>query len=173
MTMPWRRILTRGIAESVALARSGAVPQAGLRILMYHAVGSPAVGDSLGIYNISPKLFAQQAAALADIAIGFRKSRLSPSKVMSALAADCAGVLMDDNSADLLRAAAARAKAAANASIDEQLERALALSKIPRGTTGTGGINRDDVVVEVFTTDKKSSAVARNTSALRAAGRIS
>lgn len=65
MTMPWRRILTRGIAESVALARSGAVPQAGLRILMYHAVGSPAVGDSLGIYNISPKLFAQQAAALA------------------------------------------------------------------------------------------------------------
>ena len=115
----------------------------------------------------------QQAAALADIAIGFRKSRLSPSKVMSALAADCAGVLMDDNSADLLRAAAARAKAAANASIDEQLERALALSKIPRGTTGTGGINRDDVVVEVFTTDKKSSAVARNTSALRAAGRIS
>ena len=115
----------------------------------------------------------QQAAALADIAIGFRKSRLAPSKVMSAFAADCAGVLMDDNSADRLRAAAERAKTAANAVIDEQLERALALSKINRGTTGTGGINRDDVVVEVFTTDKKSSAVARNTSALRAAGRIS
>jgi len=115
----------------------------------------------------------QQAAALANIAIGFRKSRLAPSKVMSAFAADCAGVLMDDNSADRLKAAAARAKIAAIAVIEEQLQRALDLSKINRGTTGTGGINRDDVVVEVFTTDKKSSAVARNTNALRAAGRIS
>ena len=72
-----------------------------------------------------------------------------------------------------LKAAALRAKTAAIAVIEEQLQRALDLSKINRGTTGTGGINRDDVVVEVFTTDKKSSAVARNTSALRAAGRIS
>lgn len=115
----------------------------------------------------------QQAAALADIAIGFRNSRLAPSKVMSAFAADCAGVLMDDNSADRLKAAAARAKTAAIAVIEEQLQRALDLSKINRGTTGPGGIYWGDVVVEVFTTDKKSSAVARNTSALRAAGRIS
>jgi len=115
----------------------------------------------------------QQAAALADIAIGFRKSRLAPSKVMSTFAADCAGILMDDNNANRLKAAAERAKTSAIAAIEEQLQRAMDLSKIPRGTTGTGGINRDDVVVEVTAADKRSSAIARNTNALRAAGRIS
>ena len=59
----WRRILTRGIAETVALARAGRVATAGFRVLMYHAVGSSAVDDALGIYTISPELFAQQIAS--------------------------------------------------------------------------------------------------------------
>ena len=115
----------------------------------------------------------RQAAALADIAIGFRKSKMAPSKVMTTFAADCAAVLMDDTYTDRLKAAAARAKAAAAEVIEAQLQRALELSKINRGTTGPGGIHRDDVVVEVFTADKKSAAVERNTRALRSSGRIS
>jgi len=61
----WRRILTRGVAEAVSLARYRAAPRAGLRVLMYHAVGSPAAQDQLGIYSIAPELFARQIAALA------------------------------------------------------------------------------------------------------------
>lgn len=114
----------------------------------------------------------QQAAALADVALGFRKSKTAPSKVMTTFAADCAAVLMDDNNADRLKAAADRAKKSAAEVIEAQLQRALELSKIGRGTTGPGGIHRDDVVVEVFTADKKSAAVERNTRALRASGRI-
>ena len=114
----------------------------------------------------------QQAAALADIAMGFRKGKSQPSKVMTTFAADCAGVLMDDNDAHRLKAAAERAKKEAAEVIEAQLQRALDLAKIGRGTTGPGGIHRDDVVVEVFTTDKKSAAVERNTRALRASGRI-
>jgi len=114
----------------------------------------------------------QQAAALTDIAMGFRKGKSQPSKVMTTFAADCAGVLMDDNDAARLKAAADRAKKAAAEVIEAQLQRALELAKICRGTTGPGGINRDDVVVEVFTTDKKSAAIERNTRALRASGKI-
>jgi hypothetical protein len=114
----------------------------------------------------------QQAAALADIAMGFRKSKSQPSKVMTTFAADVAAVLMDDNDIARLKAAAERAKKAAAEVIEAQLQRALALAQIGRGTTGPGNINRDDVVVEVFTADKKSAAVERNTRALRATGRV-
>ena len=131
---------------------------------------------NLGATQAAPKApknaTKQQAAALADIAIGFRKAKSSPSKVMTTFAVECAAVLMDDNSADRLKAAAERAKKAAAEVIEAQLQRALDLSKIGRGATGPGGIHRDDVVVEVFTADKKSAAVGRNTRALQASGRI-
>ncbi len=64
----WRRKLTRGIAEAIALARTAAAPRAGLRVLMYHAVGTPAADDKLGIYSIDPALFGRQIAALAGYA---------------------------------------------------------------------------------------------------------
>lgn len=131
---------------------------------------------NLGATQAAPKApknaTKQQAAALADVALGFRKSKTAPSKVMTTFAADCAAVLMDDNDAARLKAAADRAKKSAAEVIEAQLQRALELSKIGRGTTGPGGIHRDDVVVEVFTADKKSAAVERNTRALRASGRI-
>ncbi len=63
--MRWRRVLTRGVSGTIALARCAAAPRAGFRVLMYHAVGSAAAGDALGIYSIAPDLFAQQIAALA------------------------------------------------------------------------------------------------------------
>lgn len=114
-----------------------------------------------------------QAQQLADVVLESRKSKTAPSKVMSTFAADCASILMDDNDPKRLEAAADRAKKEALLVIENQLQRAKRLSNIPRGTTGSGGIHRDDVVVEVFTADRKSAAVARNTRALRSAGKIS
>jgi len=64
--MRWRRIFTRGVSGTIGLARCAAAPGAGFRVLMYHAVGSAAADDALGIYSIAPDLFAQQIAALAD-----------------------------------------------------------------------------------------------------------
>lgn len=59
------RALTRGIAETVSLLQRGQAPRAGLRVLMYHSVGSRAIGDTRGIYGIAPGLFKQQMTALA------------------------------------------------------------------------------------------------------------
>lgn len=59
------RFVTRCIAEGAALLQAGRVPRAGLRVLMYHSVGSTATGDTLGIYGIAPDLFARHMAALA------------------------------------------------------------------------------------------------------------
>lgn len=58
------RIVALGIAEMAAALRRGDAPNAGLRILMYHSVGSVASGDALGIYGIAPELFASHMAAL-------------------------------------------------------------------------------------------------------------
>lgn len=130
---------------------------------------------NLGATQAAPKpknATKQQAAALADIAMGFRRGKSQPSKVMTTFAADCAGILMGDNDVARLKAAAERAKKAAEEVIEAQLQRALQLAAIGRGTTGPGNIHRDDVVVEVFTADRKSAAVERNTRALRASGRI-
>lgn len=55
----------RGISSAISLARSGRPPQPGLRILMYHAVGSMAEQDRLGIYSIPPELFRRQISVLA------------------------------------------------------------------------------------------------------------
>ncbi len=63
-----RNIAMRGIAELTALARTGRVPRAGLRVLMYHSVGSQARGDELGLYGIAPARFAGHMAALAGAA---------------------------------------------------------------------------------------------------------
>lgn len=66
MTRHWRRLLTRGISEVVSIARRAARPRTGLRILMYHALGTRVTNDALGIYNMPPDLFARQIAALCS-----------------------------------------------------------------------------------------------------------
>ena len=58
------RIIARGIAETAGVLRPGHTPRAGLRVLMYHSVGSVATGDALGIYGIAPARFEQHMAAL-------------------------------------------------------------------------------------------------------------
>ncbi len=71
-----RNIATRGIAELSALMHSGRPPRAGLRILMYHSIGSQAIGDKLGLYGIAPARFAEQMATLAA-ASGIKTIKLS------------------------------------------------------------------------------------------------
>ena len=73
-------------------------------------------------------------------------------------------------SEETIRAVGDLAKAAAIAAIDRQLERATALASIIRGTTGKGGIHRDDVVIELFAAQKKSQAIENNSAALKSAG---
>lgn len=62
--MDWRRLTTRAIAESVALAGTFRAPRAGLRVLMYHALGSQVMGDERGIFSVSPALFEAHMATL-------------------------------------------------------------------------------------------------------------
>lgn len=61
----WRRVLARGVSEISALARIAAPPAEGLRILIYHAVGTRIRDDRLGIYTISPGLFEKHMEALS------------------------------------------------------------------------------------------------------------
>ncbi len=39
--------------------------RSGLRVLMYHAIGSPALGDELGLFSLAPSLFESQVDHLA------------------------------------------------------------------------------------------------------------
>lgn len=63
--MNWRRAISRGVSEISAIARLAAPPAEGLRILLYHAVGTRIAEDRLGIYTISPHLFRLHMQALA------------------------------------------------------------------------------------------------------------
>ncbi len=99
----WRRILTRGVAEAFALTRARHAARPGLRVLMYHAVGSSAVDDALGIYTISPELFAQQIAALAG---HDRASIVSLEQGLAATAPQRVAVTFDDGYRDNLYRAA-------------------------------------------------------------------
>lgn len=64
--MTWRRGAARAISECTALVRNLAGARAGLRILLYHAVGTSLSTDSYGI-SISPDLFERHMVALAEI----------------------------------------------------------------------------------------------------------
>jgi hypothetical protein len=112
------------------------------------------------------------AAKLTTLVTEYRDDKATPSKAMSQLNAQVASLLNASVpvTEEALRAFGESAKAAAIAAIDRQMERAVALAGIARGTTGKGGIHRDDVVTELFAAQKKSQAVENNTAALKAAG---
>ena len=59
------RLVARAISEANALLSTGRAPRCGLRVLMYHSVGSTAIGDTRGIYGIAPERFAAQICTLA------------------------------------------------------------------------------------------------------------
>lgn len=112
------------------------------------------------------------AAQLTTLVTDFRNDKETPSKAMSKLNSQVASLLNCSVaiSEETIRAVGDLAKAAAIAAIDRQLERATALASIIRGTTGKGGIHRDDVVIELFAAQKKSQAIENNSAALKSAG---
>jgi peptidoglycan/xylan/chitin deacetylase (PgdA/CDA1 family) len=65
--MRWKALAASVVAETVALARRASAPRYGLRILMYHAVGSPVRDDRLGIFSISPHDFRAHVDLLASM----------------------------------------------------------------------------------------------------------
>jgi peptidoglycan/xylan/chitin deacetylase (PgdA/CDA1 family) len=65
-TMNLRRLLARTISETVAGLSWIRPPAHGLRVLMYHAIGTPALGDTLDLFSLSPERFRQQMVLLAD-----------------------------------------------------------------------------------------------------------
>lgn len=63
--MSLRRAVARGVSEVVACGRLGCQPPAGLRVLLYHAIGTPALEDAQGLFSISPDQFTRQMEFLA------------------------------------------------------------------------------------------------------------
>lgn len=64
--MNLRRLMARTISETVAGVSWLRRPADGLRVLMYHAIGTPALGDTLGLFSMSPERFRQHMALLAE-----------------------------------------------------------------------------------------------------------
>lgn len=68
--MNLRRLLARTISETVAGVFWLRPPADGLRVLMYHAIGTPALGDTQGLFSLSPERFRQHMVLLAEWAQG-------------------------------------------------------------------------------------------------------
>lgn len=83
-------------------------------------------------------------------------------------------LLMSGNGkANDIHLAVASTKAAVLSALDRLESRATNLVSTPRGTTGKGGIHRDDVVTELFAPQSRANAIAANTAALKKAGIVS
>ena len=63
--MNLRRLLARTISETVAGVSWIRPPADGLRVLMYHAIGTAALGDTLGLFSLSPERFRHHMVRLA------------------------------------------------------------------------------------------------------------
>lgn len=101
--MKLRRFIPRAISEAVSCVNARSGPRPGLRILMYHAIGTPALGDTLGIFSLSPTLFREQMDYLARYHAG-RVKDLHP-EIQIGQAADLA-ITFDDGYLDNLEIAA-------------------------------------------------------------------
>lgn len=64
--MNLRRLIARSISESIAATAWLRSPPAGLRILMYHAIGTPALGDRLGLFSLPAERFERHMTMLAQ-----------------------------------------------------------------------------------------------------------
>lgn len=65
--MSLRHAFSRAITEAWSLRRAIVQPPKGLRILMYHAVGTVVPGDHKCLYSISAPVFEQQIKAMASM----------------------------------------------------------------------------------------------------------
>jgi hypothetical protein len=131
-------------------------------------VATTTVDASIG--NASKK----QAKAITETVMGHRNDRSAASKAVTDLNKKLGEALLNGGmTKEQLHVMIESAKAAVLAGLDRIEERANALRSIPRGTTGEGGIHRDDAVAEVFAPGSKKGAIERNTAALKKSGHIS
>lgn len=68
--MSIRRAIARTVSEAVACSRCFFAPRPGLRVLLYHAIGSPALGDTLGLFSVSPDIFRKHIDHLSECHAG-------------------------------------------------------------------------------------------------------
>ncbi len=134
------------------------------------AVETTTVAAAVASANASKK----QAQAITDAVMGHRNDRSAASKAVSDLNRKLGEALINGGmTKDQLHAMIEAAKASVLAGLDRIEERANSLRSIPRGTTGEGGIHRDDAVAEIFAPGSKKGAIERNTAALKKSGKIS
>ena len=67
--MTWRRLAARAFSEINSAAHCLSKPRQGFRVLMYHAVGTPADRDRLGLYSMPPPLFASHMRSLSGFSV--------------------------------------------------------------------------------------------------------
>jgi len=72
--MRWQTLALHALAQVVSLARKPFPPRCGLRILMYHSVGSAVYGDRYALHSLSVERFRQHL----DMLSGMRISPLLP-----------------------------------------------------------------------------------------------
>lgn len=65
--MRWQGFLQQAISAGVAFARKPLLPRCGLRIIMYHSIGSLVYGDRYGLNSLSPERFRQHVDLLAGM----------------------------------------------------------------------------------------------------------
>ena len=68
--MNLRRLLARTISEAVARFSWLRLPANGFRVMMYHAIGTRALGDTLGLFSLPQERFRQHMTLLAGWAQG-------------------------------------------------------------------------------------------------------
>jgi ribosomal protein RSM22 (predicted rRNA methylase) len=125
---------------------------------------------SVNVANASKK----DASVLADVVMDHRNEKRAASRIVSDLNQRIGSVLIGGAASDKdLEKIVSEAKESFDSAMKSVLSRAISLRGLSRGTTGPGGIHRDDAVAELFASSKKSDAVSRNTDALKRAGRIS
>lgn len=116
----------------------------------------------------------KQAVAITEAVMDHRNDRSAASKAVTELNKKLGEALLNGGmTKDQLHAMVEAAKASVLAGLDRIEERANSLRSIPRGTTGEGGIHRDDAVAEIFAPGSKKGAIERNTAALKKSGKIS
>ena len=92
-----KRLFARSISEIISGATRFSSPVEGFRVLMYHAIGAPALGDSLGIFSVTPEKFRYQMTQLANYKRGELTAFLEP---MDLHAGNRVAVTFDDGYLD-------------------------------------------------------------------------